>query len=148
MSSPDLEAAFPGLQTGEYIVTSPRSRRYNCIAWAAGANSGWWWPDEDGLAFWPSEPREVSLAAFVRAFETMGYQPCESDAPEPGFEKVAIYVGLHGRPTHMARQLATGEWTSKCGRAEDITHSLSDLEGEAYGRVSQVLKRPVGTARL
>lgn len=143
MRSPDLEAAFPGLRPGEYAVTSPRSRRYNCIAWAAGASTRWWWPDEEGLAFWPSHPREVSLAAFIRAFETMGYQPCEDDTVETGFEKVAIYVGEQGRPTHMARQLASGEWTSKCGSAEDIAHSLRALESAVYGRVSQLLKRPV-----
>jgi len=31
-----LEQLFPGLQITPYLVTSPRDRKYNCIAWAAG----------------------------------------------------------------------------------------------------------------
>ena len=37
-----LEAMFPGLAQGNYA--SGRSRRYNCIAWAAGDSANWWWP--------------------------------------------------------------------------------------------------------
>lgn len=31
-----LEQLFPGLRAAPYLVTSPRTREYNCIAWAAG----------------------------------------------------------------------------------------------------------------
>jgi hypothetical protein len=35
-------------------------------------------------------------------------------------------------PKHMARQLANGLWTSKCGQSEDITHFTLDAL-ESYG---------------
>jgi len=31
----ELEALFPGLRGADYRLSSPRDRRYNCIAWAA-----------------------------------------------------------------------------------------------------------------
>jgi hypothetical protein len=35
------------------------------------------------------------------------------------------------------------KWTSKIGELEDIGHDgLSALEGEAYGNVAQIMKRP------
>jgi hypothetical protein len=51
-------------------------------------------------------------------------------------------VDAQGSPTHAARQLDNGRWTSKLGELEDIEHSLRDLEGAAYGTVVQVMKRP------
>lgn len=39
-----------------------------------------------------------------------------------------------GIPSHAARQLPNGRWTSKCGQAEDIEHDLRDLEGRLYGK--------------
>ncbi len=89
-------------------------------------------------------PLAETLESFVAAFNTLGYQLCDfSDALEPGFEKVAIYAKADGRPTHMARQLETGVWTSKLGEGCDIEHdALSGVEGVAYGRAVQMLKRP------
>ncbi len=47
---------------------------------------------------------------------------------------------------HVARQLKEGMWTSKLGPDEDIEHNTLDaLEGELYGAVTQVLKRPLTT---
>jgi hypothetical protein len=62
---------------------------------------------------------------------------------EPGFEKVALFADASGMPQHAARQLATGRWTSKLGRMEDIEHALRDLEGGIYGSVVLLLKRSV-----
>lgn len=41
----------------------------------------------------------------------------------------------------MARQLTTGQWTSKCGDLEDIRHTLEGLEGEFYGQASIFMNR-------
>jgi hypothetical protein len=84
----------------------------------------------------------VTLDAFLTAFATLGYVPADSEAHEPGQEKVALFVSVDGTPTHAARQLSDGRWTSKLGRAEDIEHALRDIEGEIYGAVARVLKRP------
>ena len=107
-----------------------------------GRHVAWWWPDE--ASYWPEGARrEWSLDAFVAAFATRGYEPCESDGPQPGFEKVAIYVREDGRPTHMARQLPSGRWTSKLGESEDIEHtSVRGVEGELYGECKRILRRP------
>jgi hypothetical protein len=66
---------------------------------------------------------------------------------EAGFEKIAIYVDGDGVPTHAARQLSDGAWTSKLGEWEDIRHlTLEAMEddglGLGYGKVSLILKRP------
>jgi hypothetical protein len=79
----------------------------------------------------------------------MGYEECATDELEPGFEKVVIYMDEDGFPTHAARQLENGNWTSKLGGWEDIEHtSLSCLEGTdlAYGTVAVILRRPLGFA--
>src|SRR5207244_363796 len=41
----DLEALFPGLRGTSYRITSPPDSAYNCVAWAAGDQASWWWPD-------------------------------------------------------------------------------------------------------
>lgn len=58
-----------------------------------------------------------------------------------GFQKVAFFVGANGVPTHAARQLPSGLWTSKLGEWEDIEHTLHALEGDIYGTVALLLKR-------
>jgi len=95
-------------------------------------------------AYWPpGVPREVTIDAFVRAYATLGYAQCDDAVLEPGFEKTVIYA-IGATPTHAARQLATGAWTSKLGRQEDIEHATpEDVEGPAYGKVTVVLRRRV-----
>lgn len=138
-----IEQWFPHLTSTGYRVTSPRSPDYNCIAWAADEDSRWWEPDPFGLYYWPeSSPREFTVEAYVETFISLGYAPCDSDDLEPGFEKIAIYVNPQGIPTHAAKQMSNGRWTSKLGRSEDIEHSLEGLKNSIYGSVAQVLRRP------
>ena len=40
-----------------------------------------------------------------------------------------------GLPTHAARQLGSGMWTSKISALEDIQPKLQGLTGERYGKV-------------
>jgi hypothetical protein len=44
-SDPLLERKLPKIKDAEYKVTSPESRRYNCIAWSLGRVDMWIWPD-------------------------------------------------------------------------------------------------------
>ena len=83
------------------------------------------------------------LDAFVAAFRTLGYEPCESADVEEGFEKIAIYTWAAGTPKHAARQLPDGLWTSKLGPHRDIKHELSGLEGRNYGMVKKIMKRKI-----
>ena len=137
-----VETEFPNLRTTPYRIASPSDRRYNCIAWAAGDDRRWWWPVSRPRYYWPPDVRyEETIDAFVRAFNTLGFRPCDSRALEPAFEKVAIYAA-GSRPNHAARQLRSGIWTSKLGRGVDIEHTLAGLEGSTYGAVAVVLTRP------
>ena len=140
----EIDALFPGLQSSGYRVTSSRTLDYNCIAWAAGDTTRWWWPDPDpnnAAAFWPAAvSRQETVSSFLSALGTIGFTPCADDSPELGFEKVALFA-LNGIPTHAARQLANGRWTSKIGALEDIEHTLHELSGGEYGSVVQVLRR-------
>ena len=135
-----LRSLFPDLT--DFSVTSPQEKRYNCIAWAAGGVNRWWWPSS--VSFWPAGvPQEESVSAFIQAFRTLKYEPCNSGSLENGFEKVAIYA-LSLTVTHMARQLSSGRWTSKIGELEDIEHaSPAELEGPRYGTVVQYMRRTV-----
>lgn len=137
-----LEAWFPNLKRGKYKVTSPVDRKYNCIGWSAKNNTKFWWPDRMLMGYWPEDiPREETLAAFTKLYTSMGYQVCKDDTPEKGFEKVAIFVNQSGIPTHAARQLFSGKWTSKLGEHKDIEHNLQDLTGIEYGKVGIILKK-------
>jgi hypothetical protein len=130
---------FPDLEKTGYQVTSPADWRYNCIAWAAGDQSVAWWP---GKFYWPQNAScEETLAAFVQAFQTLGYALCSEGALEEGFEKVAIYA-MGDAPKHAARQLANGRWSSKLGQEVDIEHVLEGVAGPLYGIPVCFLKRP------
>jgi hypothetical protein len=145
MSGSWPEEEFPGLDEQNHEVTSPSTNEYNCIAWAAGDQEAWWWPDNSvvGYSYWPPNvPRTETVLAFLLAYSTLGYARCEDGSLEQGFEKIALYVGSDDIPTHAARQLPDGRWTSKLGGFEDISHTnLECLHGESYGRISVYLKR-------
>lgn len=142
--SDDLESVFPQLSRSAYSITSPPTPEYNCIAWAAGDTERWWWPVAGSYAYWPSNvPVQETLDAFIQTFVTLGFMPCDDSQTEQGYEKVALYVDLNGKPTHAARQLPQGRWTSKLGQGQDIEHDLDGLTGSVYGSVAQILKRPI-----
>ncbi|HYK87625.1 MAG TPA: hypothetical protein VE398_02575 [Acidobacteriota bacterium] len=136
-----LEDVFPNLRTSGYTITSPRDPTYNCIAWAANEMDRWWWPNPS--YYWPNGvPRSETLEAFTQAYATLGFTPCEDATLEFEYEKIVIYVNSAGIPTHAARQLPNGRWTSKLGKFEDIEHTdTSGLDSPVYGSVAIVLRR-------
>jgi hypothetical protein len=138
-----LKAIFPKLADGSFRVTSDRDQAYNCIAWAAGVTHQRWWPLENPQeAYWPEGIQRVAtLEAFQAMFAARGFSVCEDEELQPGVEKIALFADTARVPTHAARQLASGRWTSKLGKAEDIEHKLRDLEGEVYGTVVLVMQR-------
>jgi hypothetical protein len=149
----DREAFFPQLRRDEYRKTSDEDGKYNCIAHAATRDDNWWWPvgpDIEGV-YWPEGVAIAeTIEAFIHAYETEGYSVCQTHELEDGIEKIAIYVEAD-IPTHAARQLEDGCWTSKLGDWEDIRHrTLEALEtgdddthqGLAYGKVAVIMGRP------
>ena len=139
----DLERLFPGLKGTGYSITSEAERQYNCIAWAAGDDSRWWEPDAEDQYYWPEEAlREYTVRAYAEAFLSIGFEICQEFTWEEGLEKVAIFADANDIPTHAARQLADGAWTSKLGQIEDIRHiELEHVSGEYYGDPILVLQR-------
>ena len=128
----------------DFTETSPADTTYNCIAWAAGDSANWWWPQ---LYYWPpGMSKETTVEAFIAAYGTVGYEPCEDETLEEGFEKVAIYVNVLGRPTHAALQLPDGNWTSKLGVGPDGTHPTLQTLRVLYGGIGAVVRRPRAAA--
>ena len=82
---------FPNLNPQNHSPTSPVDFRYNCIAWAAGDQTRKWWPDAFGIGYWPPGiAREETVAAFIAAFQTLGFSICSDNSFEVGFEKIVI----------------------------------------------------------
>jgi hypothetical protein len=142
-------------QTGE--IKSKATTRYNCIAWAVGITTQWWWPDRAALArklcYWPpGAPIERTFDAFFQAYRTLGYQQCNDGSLEAGHEKIAIFGRDNAfgvlEPTHAALQLPDGRWTSKLGPHEDVEHiALDAIDGPTYGRAIHYMRRPRTAAR-
>lgn len=142
--SSELEDYFPNLSQTKYEVTSPRTYDYNCFAWAAEENDRWWSPVSSDDYYWPEgAPTQLTVEAFIEAYRLFGYEPCDRSDLELGFQKIAIYTNANGEPSHAARQLPNGLWTSKLGDWEDIEHELDGITGDMYGFVKQILKRPM-----
>jgi hypothetical protein len=103
---------FPRLTEASHRVTSPETKDYNCIAWAARDTANWWQPG----VYWPIpvDPEDADISALQLAFESLCFGPCNSADLEPGIEKVALYSA--GRfYTHAARQTANGPANSARG---------------------------------
>jgi hypothetical protein len=87
-----------------------------------------------------------TVEAFQMAFATLGYNERTDASEEPGKQKIAVFASTEGKPTHAARQLPGGWWTSKLGQQIDIEHELSAIQGPIYGTVAVVLGRTAGNS--
>lgn len=145
-SEPDFLFAFPLLQPAHCVGDfSAATRQYNCFAWAASVDDQRWEPDPLDQYYWPDNiPREYTVDAFISAYRSLGYDVCTDGSREENIEKIAFFVRF-GRPTHAARQLENGNWTTKFGDFEDVEHiDLTCLSGPAYGSVQIYMKRKRG----
>lgn len=144
MSAALIEASFPQLAQDGYRITSTETSVYNCFAWGLSNTQKWWSPVQNGGYHWPAGVKQdLKLETFVRLYAQEGnFHPCDHHAHELTYDKLAIYCNQQGEVTHVARQLASGKWTSKLGDWEDIEHkTLAGIEGQFYGKVAKVLKR-------
>lgn len=141
MSLRTVLGAFPDLDPALVQITSPIAPAYNCIAYAVGDLRRWWWPDPDRTCYWPPNVlRAVHLSAFQQAFESLGFRLTADKSAEPEYEKLAMFA-KQAIPTHAARQLRNGLWSSKLGSREDISHNLEGLECAKYGKVAFLMRR-------
>ena len=148
---PNLEAKFPKLRNGGYRITSPKDKKYNCVAYNIGnPTRNWnWMPYPTGGYYWPPGIEgDDTIESWTRVFIIHGYRICENGDFEPGLEKVAIYSDEGGVPTHSAKQnITTGMWMSKLGGSYDIEHSsfelLEGFDEHEYGAAVRFMARPI-----
>lgn len=135
---------FPHSKANPFLITSEKSLRYNCIAYVYGDYSRPYWPDPNPLKFfWPPHlPRIKHLSSFIDLYSSIGYQVCPNGDLELPIEKIAIFGNSVNDPTHAAKQLTTGAWSSKLGGNHDVSHSIQNISGGIYGHVLTYMCRP------
>ncbi len=140
---PAREASIgPFLSVSNYRVTSEETDAYNCAAWAMQIENKRWWPNARRKGYyWPNSEARGTVADFMEFFSQLGFSECDNYSLETGYEKLALYSKGDGVVDHMARQLHSGRWTSKCGNWEDIEHDLESIQGLIYGKAIICLKR-------
>jgi hypothetical protein len=138
---------FPNLQKTSHEVTSDADASYNCVSYAYGITNRKLWPGFTPDYFWPRNfPQTETVETLKKLFETVGYSDAENGTFIEGFEKVAIYADSKGKPTHAARQIGHGKWSSKLGNWFDIEHTENGVSGGDYGKIVafMVRKKSVG----
>ena len=123
------------------VITSLATGNYNCIAWALEDTEHFYWTGPEEFFYWEADlPREETIDSFVQLFRQHGYEICENALKERGFTKIALFT-KDNIPTHAARQLLNGLWTSKLGILEDVRHTLFAISDGLYGSVALILKK-------
>lgn len=140
-----LMGAFPNLRNdSNFIVNSPNTAVYNCIAFAMRLQDRWvdhniscpghWWP--------PISDCSMKKESLVRAFEYLGFTVCANADMEEGFDKVVLFCDDNDNWTHAARIVAKGIEHSKFGQKWDAFHSGNDIFiGSCYGHEFAYMKR-------
>lgn len=138
-----LEKDFPNSKNEPFIKTSEVTPLYNYIAWAADDCFKWYEPDPFGIYYWPPNiPREYTIGAYIKVYESLGYIRCTNGNLKSGEQKIAIFA-KDNFPTHAAKQLQDGSWSSKLGKNIDVSHTLNAIEHGHYGLVVQFLVRKI-----
>lgn len=142
---------------GNFVITSPATWVYNCIAFAMGSQDIWvaaghpqcgfyaWWP--------PSVNRDGNPQSLIDAFKYLGFEICDDITTEEGYDKVVLYkkLGKDGTYTwtHAARVLNCNCLHSKLGACQDVYHRAGDIFEESdYGEEYAYMKRPVEKRNL
>lgn len=146
-----LSDVFPDLKNDvNFEILSPRTPKYNCIAWAMQFEDRWvsifdypgyWWPE--------GVEKTMSPSALIHAFEAVGFTLCDNSYLEDGFDKVVLYKKEGNEEwTHAARIVSETTEHSKFGQSWDGTHSHDVLcktgvgyEDSSYGIPYAFMKR-------
>ena len=152
--------AFPNIDdpNGIFHIESPETSGYNCIAWAMGFRDRWvdyildapkkWWPKGVDKNWKPE--------SLIKAFNAVGFEECDNDKCEEGYDKVALYkVYPYDDPltgqrfsewgwSHAAKVINNGIYHSKIGGSFDTFHADGNIfSGTSYGEIYQFMRRPV-----
>ena len=141
-----LVGAFPNLANEGFEIVDQPTERYNCIAYAAGDTSKWWWPD--GINYWPPWATETNrIESLKEAFAGLGYDLCAHNDTEVGYQRVALYE-VDGEMKHATVQMPNGLWRSKMGQGPVIEHlSPESLSGGMYGDATAYMRRALNATR-
>ena len=140
-----IDEDMPLLAAEGYQITSEATNEYNCIAYVLGETDRWWSHSAGADYYWPEHASRTPLIhSLIEAFAGLGFELCEDAGDEPGFSKIALYSDEKGHWTHAAVQLPDGQWSSKLGALEDISHRTpQSLESDLYGDVQCFMRRPL-----
>ena len=90
MDTPSWVQLFPRLSGEGFKIVEQESDRYNCIAYAAGDTTNWWWPN--GIDYWPPWATvDNKIESLKEMFAGLEYEQCDNSSFEDGYEKVALY---------------------------------------------------------
>jgi hypothetical protein len=131
-----------------FRTTSKATKRYNCIAWAAGIDDLWIQPDRyptgepDRTYYWPQGvSQKGDLNSYIELFEKIyGFEKCENGNLEQGYVKIALFY-TRKLGIHATRQLSDGLWTSKVGAGVDASHWIETYAGGCFGIVEQYMRK-------
>jgi hypothetical protein len=140
LRTPSERTAFPHLGA-EFEVLGPASKTYNCIAWTINVTDHWVWPGR--------KDQPATVSDFDTLYGQHGYRRVSGLNYQrvAGVEKIVLYGKSKAdgttEPTHGARQLSDGSWSSKLGQLPLIRHlEPTDLDGSAYGVPVALYTRP------
>jgi len=147
LNAENIEDILPNI-VGHYKETSKATIDYNCLSWAVELTDTFIDPENRCVGYsWPDgAEREWTTAACRKVLAYYGYvEECDDGSFEDEYVKVAMYVDESGAPTHFARQIVDGNWTSKLGDFIDVVHhNLSCIEGndhQHYGTAKYYFKK-------
>ena len=91
-------------------------------------------------------PAPSAIASFVLWRMPSVRVPSSSASTYLSMLSVSAFRSRPSTVSSSARKTSPSSWTSKLGEAEDIEHGLHDLEGDVYGVVVLVMRRPIPAA--
>lgn len=132
----------------KFILLSPSTFSYNCIAFAMGMQDRWVDAENVPWHWWPPVHKGRACNDLIDAFKYLGFDPCGmDDSIDEKFDKVALYAIGH-EWTHAAKIIDEGKYHSKFGASYDGAHSNGDVLAKKYGEVYQIMRRPKENAYL
>jgi hypothetical protein len=84
----EIESWFPNI-VGKKFKIFKSNEKFNCVAYSLDFYDDWIWTNEKT---WPYDkiPRNSGLNGFKQLYKLNGYEECDNDKFEKGYEKMSI----------------------------------------------------------
>ena len=126
---------------GNFILNSPETYQYNCIAFAMGMQDRWVDNADIPWHWWPPVHKGGKDTDLIEAFKYFGFEVCDmDDSLDEKYDKVALYHN-GDEWTHAARVVDEGIYHSKFGSSFDGFHSRGDVLQAQYGDPFIIMRR-------